>query len=599
MTRLRTSVTIALLFVLYTGFAQYDFDVNAIPDSLMENANSVVRHSYVHIEMFEDKLIYHHDFAITALNKKHEDKLVFAEHFRKKESKIKDLKISIYDAEGALIKKIKKKEIKEYGLQDIELADDTRSMIYIHQSPDFPLTMHVTYNHVVESPYYVKKWYPVSDFGQALEDAKIRITDHIGDSFDYKAFGLAEPKNEDLSVTYDLSYQKPFFKEKYMPDKNECLPHLEIALRRLKYFDHVGRIKDWNEFGAWIYREMFLPKQDMELEMLKSETAYLFEETDNDLKKAEKLYEYIQENTRYILITLKDGGWSPLSISTVHDKKYGDCKALSYYYNTMCQAHGIDASLVLVNAGSSKQGAQEDFYSSIQFNHVISKLNIDGAIYWVDCTSKDNPFNYLGMFTDDRKVLLIENDAGSIIETPEYPNSQTTISTLTFTSSSKLEGNIAYGTEGIGISEKLFNLPKMNPQEQSLYFKEKLSKYSNPSIQEYAYEFDTSNLTMHEQISVSCENAAEKLGEHFKIKLNRNELKVPKFKRDKNRVWPIQFLRKENYAATTILKHDLTLVPIIEDDIVIDSEFGKYSFATTTAQGKITIERKLEIYNGN
>jgi len=596
--KLQLTITLAFCFLCLPLNSQYDFDVGSIPDSLLTKANSVIRHSLVTIDMHEDKLIYKYDYAITALNKKHEEKLLFAEHFHKKESKVKDVKISIYDSEGELTRKIKKKEIKEYGLQNIEFADDTRSMVYMHQSPTYPVTIHVTYTHEVESPYFVKTWYPVTDFRQALENAQITITDHIGDSFNFQAFDIPQPQQGGKSVQYVLRHKKPFFKEKFMPDRMSCLPRLEIALKRLKYFDHVGRINNWNEYGAWIFREMFLPKQDVDLEILKTETSHLLQPSDSDMAIAQKLFEYIQETTRYILILLKDGGLSPLPVSTVHSKKYGDCKALSFYYNSLCQAHGIDAKLVLVNAGDNKQSAREDFYSTIQFNHVISKLEIDDNTYWVDCTSKDNPFNYLGTFTDDRSVLMLENERGTIIKTPEYKNIKTTHSELTINESGDLQGAIEYHTEGIGISEKLYRMPKMNEQEKSLYQKEKLKKYSDPTIHSYSYEFDTTNLNFRERFEIVSEDAAEKFGDHFKIMLNRNELNVPKFKKDKNRVWPIQFLRNEEYVAKTKIKHDLTMVPVLEEDVHIDSEYGHYSFKTTSSAGEISFERQLKIKKG-
>ena len=106
---------------------------------------------------------------------------------------------------------------------------------------------------------------------------------------------------------------------------------------------------------------------------------------------------------------------------------------------------------------------------------------------------------------------------------------------------------------------------------------------------------DTSNLNFKERFKISCKGEGEKLGEHFKIKVDRKELVLPKFKRDKNREWPIQFLRSEEYVATTILKHDLSLVPIVEDDVALDTEFGEYHFTTTASAGEILIKRNLKI----
>lgn len=599
MTRLLLAIIIAITFIHNPAFSQYDFDVNNIPDSLSANANSVIRHSHVHLDMYADKLVYTYDYAITALNKKHEDKLLFVEHYSEDESKVKDVKITIYDAEGHEIKKVKKKEIKNYGLQDIELADDTRTMAYVHNSPVFPITMHVTYRHEVESQYYLKKWYPISYFKQALEFASIKILDHVGESFDFQAYDLPDPIEHTSSVLYyEYRQKKALSREKYMPSKWESLPRLDLALKRLKYFDHEGIVNNWSEFGAWLYKEMFMPKNDIEISQLINETSHIINEDDNELVKAKKLYDHIQEATRYVLISLEDGGYSPLPISTVHSRKYGDCKALSFYYNTLCKAHGIDATLALVHAGESKLSAKKDFYSTMQFNHVISKLKIKDQTYWVDCTSKVNPFNFLGGFTDDRNVLLFNEKEGKIDRTPTYNEARRTNTSMSYSKDGKLEVKIALENKEIGIGSKLHNIPKMSKQEMASYQKELLSKYTNPIIENYSYEFDTSNLKFKENIKIVCHNAGEKLGDHFKIKINRNELKYPKLKKDKHRVWPIQFVRNQTFEATTKLKHELSLVPLIYDDVVLDTEFGKYTFSTVTSAGEIIIRRTLTINKG-
>ena len=596
MIRIFIAITIAIASFYSPVFSQYDFNVGNIPDSLTAKANSVIRHSHVNLEIFEDKMVYKYDYAITVLNKKHEEKLVFIEHFSDGESKVKNVQITIHDAEGERIKKIKKKDIKEYGLQDIEFANDTRHMLYNYESPIFPVTMHVTYRHEIESPYYIRPWYPISDFRQAVERSSIKITDHMGDSFEFQPQNLSSDiVKSPTSLYVELNHQKALTKESFMPDRRECFPKLELALKRLKYFDHVGKINNWTEFGAWIYKEMFFPKQDVDLSILKRETDFIVNNEDSDLAKAQKLYKYIQETTRYVLISLEDGGWSPLSISTVHKRKYGDCKALSYYYNTLCKAHGIDATLALVHAGDNKRSAKKDFYSTSQFNHVISRLDIEDQTYWVDCTSKVNPFNFLGKFTDDRNVLLFEGGKGMITKTPEYRLTQTTQTTMEFTEESGLKAIIDLNTEGIGITSKLYKLPTMTAQKMASYQKKLLSEYGNPKINEYSYEFDTTNLTIHEHLNIICGQDVERLGDYFKIDVNRNEVLLPKIKRDKNRVWPIEFLRNKEFVAETKLKHDLSLVPIIEDDITINTEFGSYSFSTTTTSGEILIKRKLKI----
>lgn len=595
MTRLRLIQTLFLWAICAYTFAQYDFDVTQIPNALLKKANSVVRHDHTQVIIGKKNVVYLYDYAVTALNKKHADELLFVQNYHKKESKIKGLEIQIFDANGSLIKKVGKKDIKEDNYNTGNFADDSRWLSYHHQSPTFPITMHVRYKYIIESPYFLRTWYPTFSFKQSVESASIRITDELGDSFAYESFDLPEPQIGDRSFFFKVENQKPILKEKWMPNKAQSIPRLVLALKRLKYFDHEGRVESWSDFGRWVYNEMFVPKQDVDLATLKAETAHLFHESDGKLEKAKRLYNFIQTSTRYVFISLKDGGWSPLPISTVHNNKYGDCKALSFYYNTLCLAHGIDAQLALVNAGIKKISARKDFYSTSQFNHVISKLRIDDQTYWVDCTSKSNPFDFLGEFTDDRNVLLIDDSEGKIDHTPEYKNSKSTVTNLQLVDNSNLVGTVELNSTGLSIGSKLQILPTQTDQERTAYNKDAMAKYSNVEIKDYTFQFDTVDLRLEEQYEFICRNGIEKLGDHFKLKVNRDEIKVPKMKKDKNRVWPIQILRKQEYTAHTTIHHDLTMVAILDEDVNLESEFGKYIYTTQAAAGKIEIYRTLTL----
>src|SRR5690606_13054680 len=39
---------------------------------------------------------------------------------------------------------------------------------------------------------------------------------------------------------------------------------------------------------------------------------------------------------------------------------------------------------------------------------------------WADCTSKENPFGYLGTFTDDRLAVACTPEGGKLLRTPRF-----------------------------------------------------------------------------------------------------------------------------------------------------------------------------------
>jgi len=120
-----------------------------------------------------------------------------------------------------------------------------------------------------------------------------------------------------------------------------------------------------------------------------------------------------------VSIQLGIGGWQPFEAAYVCDKKYGDCKALSFYMKSMLQVLDIPAYYTLIRAGGRAADIPEDFVHS-GFNHAILTVPIDQDTIWLECTSKTSPFGYLGSFTSNRNALLVDVGKSRLIRTKAY-----------------------------------------------------------------------------------------------------------------------------------------------------------------------------------
>ena len=126
-----------------------------------------------------------------------------------------------------------------------------------------------------------------------------------------------------------------------------------------------------------------------------------------------KLYEYMQNKTRYVSITVGIGGFQPFDAATVDRLSYGDCKALSNYMKSILEVAGISSRYTLVYAGENNQDIKTTFPSS-QFNHVILCVPMEKDTIWLECTSQRKPFNYLGSSTSNRQALVIDENGGKL-----------------------------------------------------------------------------------------------------------------------------------------------------------------------------------------
>jgi len=178
-----------------------------------------------------------------------------------------------------------------------------------------------------------------------------------------------------------------------------------------------GDMRSWQSFGRWYHRlndgRAVLPAAARQAVLLHTASASSVRE------KAERLYTYMQDRTRYVSVQLGLGGWQAFDAGYVHERRYGDCKALANYLRALLSEAGIASFPALIRAGSGAPRILPDFPSN-QFNHVILYVDLgDGDGVWLESTDPTAPFGHLGSFTEDRYALLVKPGGGELVRTPQ------------------------------------------------------------------------------------------------------------------------------------------------------------------------------------
>lgn len=94
---------------------------------------------------------------------------------------------------------------------------------------------------------------------------------------------------------------------------------------------------------------------------------------------------FVQEKIRYFGFEEGLEGFKPRDPQTVLSRRFGDCKDKTYLLSALLNLMDIRSTPVLVNSNHGKN-LIDSLPSPFAFNHVILRIEINGAEYWVDPT---------------------------------------------------------------------------------------------------------------------------------------------------------------------------------------------------------------------
>lgn len=413
------------LFLLFCFFSTIslaennpDYAVGHIPKELLENAHTVIRMEDYKIEIPSyDKVIENYKAVITILNEESDaDQLtIFYNSF----SKINNIQGAVYDADGKLVRKVKKKEVYDQSSMYGSMYTDSRFKNIEFNHPTFPYTVEIEYKKTTSRSMHYPSWL-VQDFGVAVEQANFTIVTKDPKNLNYKSINIEEPPTKKLeegqsTFSWTVRQKKAFNRVSYGRPANEILARVILTPNEFKLAKYKGQMDSWKNFGLFVNK--LNQGRDILSEEMKKEVVALTASAKSNREKINILYKYLQDNTRYISVQIGVGGWQTFDAAYVEKNKYGDCKALTNFMKAMLKAVDVTAYPVYIGSGRDDSLIEEDFVFP-HFNHVI--LNVPSEEYWLECTSSYSPPNYIGKSNANRMALRVTEEGGELVKTPAF-----------------------------------------------------------------------------------------------------------------------------------------------------------------------------------
>ncbi|GEO02647.1 hypothetical protein AAE02nite_03110 [Adhaeribacter aerolatus] len=582
------------------------YDAAAIPKTLQAYANAVVRLQESTTEVKDlDQVIFRYKEAITILNSNGAEYADIAVYYDKSRQ-LKNLKGAIYDNNGKLIKKLATSDFQDVSaISSISLFEDNRVKHYTPRVNFYPYTVEYEYELRFKHSFYFPDWQPQKALDIAVENSTYKFTSKPDFKTRLKEFNLPAPRKEtstaDGTILEWSAQQMPARKsEPYSPPAREFITMVEIAPVTFSYEGISGKFTNWQEYGKWAYDNLLQGRDKLPPATVAAITE-LVKNTPTPEEKIRKIYEYTQQKNRYISVQIGIGGLQPMKAEEVDRLGYGDCKALTNYTRSLLAAAGIKAYYTEVNAGADKKSYLPDFASAFQGNHAILCVPVAQDTIWLECTSREAPMDYMGTFTDNRRVLLYTENGGVIARTKGYPPEQSRqIRKATFTLDEKgsLQGSLETEFQGTQYDNRDHLILKTGKEKLDLV--KEIYPINNLEIAKYSLEAQkagTPRLTEKMEIKApGYGNTDNNMLVVPVYNLTRN-LNVPKEVR--NRKQPVTINRGFYDEDEIIFNVPATFKPeYLPEAVNIENEFGYYRTALTFSSGKLTYSRKLLLKEG-
>lgn len=393
--------------------------------------------------------------------------------------------------------------------------------------------------------------------------------------------------------TWEVTDIDKFETETFSPHFMDLTPFVQVAPLKFKY-GQSGNLSSWESFGLWQYRlnegRMDLPEEE------KERIDKLVQGIDNDLEKIRILYHDLQDNTRYINVSIDIGGMQTYPASYVCKNGYGDCKALSNYMVAQLAYLDIPSCYALVYAGAKPPQFNRNFPSS-QFNHVIVCVPMLKDTLWLECTSNNAPFGYISDFTQNRPALLIKEKNSSLVTIPAlHPDNVTQNRTITLKSSrhavpvAELKSNL----KGNNFEYARYITKDIEGRDRTKYVEKFLAIPETNLISWNIEDIQRDSLSIILTASFKAEKFFSKMGNLAMVQ--PPAIRMPDMEDPEDRIWPVRvytpFHRVDTLKLSIPKSADIEAIPC---DTLFQTSSGKYDRKVISDEGSLMVIREFEI----
>lgn len=424
---IRSAFMAAMLFSpSHLWSQQSEYSARTINSDLKKKAHAVVRKATMQLAISDEKrAAVSVTQVVTILDNEGRTRGTVGISYDKFSS-VDELDGRLFDAEGNLIRTMTRDDIMDYSaISNNSLYEDNRyrsAELYHNQ---YPYTVEFSYVKSLKGYIGWPPWF-AQESEDPVEVSTYEVTLPLSSELRY--WCNRDSIKPTISSFKNLASYKwtagnlpQIPREVFKENPEDATIVVRTAPSVFSIEGEQGNMTSWRDFGAWYYK--LSTGRDALPDQARRDAHSMVTSDDSPKEKVRKLYNYLQSRTRYVSIQLGIGGWQPFDASYVHNRGYGDCKALANYMVALLKEVSVPAYPVLIRTGDARNRMLTEFPSN-QFNHVIVCVPIATDTVWLECTSQSIPFGHISKSNEDRHALLVSPEGGIVVRTPTTASRQ-------------------------------------------------------------------------------------------------------------------------------------------------------------------------------
>ncbi len=465
-------------------------------------------------------------------------------------------------------KKYKKIPVKTYDVvkkyESGVFYDDYKELVFTFPGIAEGSVIELNTLHKIHEPrflgsYFLNEFYPVREFEMVIDCPEDMSIDLIQQNMPGKALKIYKTvKKGRKIVSVNLDKLERYRYEEFQPDRRFFVPHVIPIIRSYTINGiKIPVLESCDDLYAWYYSFIADLDKGVDYFALKQITDSLTDDSMPEIDRVGILYNWVQQNIKYIAFEDGLGGLVPRKADEVLLKRYGDCKDKSNLLHALLKEAGITSYLTWIGTRELPYKYSE-LCSPVVDNHMIVTYIHKGDCYFLDPTG-----SYLTM--DIPTSFIQGKDALIAIDSQRYEIRQVPV---VHAEKNQISDTVWLELEGVALTGKgkltMTGLPRINFQyltdmddlkEKKSVIEEITQKGSNKFV------LNSYSLAPQKKLSDTCslqyefriDGYARLTGDEIYLNINLDRYWL-EYKLDKDRQSPFEIENTMMKINTFVLK---------------------------------------------